>query len=410
MVLEASEDDSVQMRVNDFAPVCSAGSTMTGTGRLQSVNELVFPAPELTCDDGSQPATLNGPPLSEELQNLTFVRDLATDIVTDNLGSVWTRQVAPNSQSTTPTSEADVLNGFLEARIAGRGAQQYLNVPEEDIPLLYATSSGTPYERGEFEPVLGIEWPYGFTAFKVRLFAGETVVEQLFFTPESGRLGLEYQPDGFGTNMAATAEDGQPVAVPYSVFDGEVTMQVAQPWIFSGSGQFGFGRLIPEGPGVAPTTDGGERINWDNLFVIADPTMGAGCQTGASGTDARALAESIRIDPDLGATTPVAVNVGGNEALMVDVAIAAGAVVCAPESFGSDLLTLVLDQNAPFSVTDGVARGRATGQLMRLYLFDAPTGSSMRTLAIAIVAPESSFERATEAAAPLVDSIQFHTS
>ena len=45
---------------------------------------------------------------------------------------------------------------------------------------------------------------------------------------------------------------------------------------------------------------------------------------------------------------------------------------------------------------------------MRLYLFDAPGGSSMRTLAIAIVAPESSFERAVEAAVPVVDSVEFH--
>lgn len=45
---------------------------------------------------------------------------------------------------------------------------------------------------------------------------------------------------------------------------------------------------------------------------------------------------------------------------------------------------------------------------MRLYLFDAPGGSSMRTLAIASVAPESRFERAVEAAAPIVDSLEFH--
>lgn len=32
----------------------------------------------------------------------------------------------------------------------------------------------------------------------------------------------------------------------------------------------------------------------------------------------------------------------------------------------------------------------------------------MRTLAIAIVAPGSRFERAVEAAAPVVDSIEFH--
>ena len=48
------------------------------------------------------------------------------------------------------------------------------------------------------------------------------------------------------------------------------------------------------------------------------------------------------------------------------------------------------------------------GERMRLYLFDAPEGSSMRTLAIAIYGPEASFERAVREATPLLDSIEFH--
>lgn len=56
-------------------------------------------------------------------------------------------------------------------------------------------------------------------------------------------------------------------------------------------------------------------------------------------------------------------------------------------------------------VHDGVATGVATGEWMRLYLFDVPEGSSLRVLAIAIVAPESRFERVVEAAAPIVDSV-----
>ena len=95
---------------------------------------------------------------------------------------------------------------------------------------------------------------------------------------------------------------------------------------------------------------------------------------------------------------------------MLDVAMAAGASICAPETIGSDLLTLLFDYDGPFSSTDGVATGRASGQLMRLYLFDAPEGSSMRSLAAVIIAPGSSFERATEAATPLVDSIEFDAS
>jgi hypothetical protein len=45
---------------------------------------------------------------------------------------------------------------------------------------------------------------------------------------------------------------------------------------------------------------------------------------------------------------------------------------------------------------------------MRFYLFDMPEGASMRILAIALTAPASTFERAVEAAAPVLDSIEFH--
>ena len=442
ITIRASEDESVEMLgLDDFASVCSgAPSTMTGTGRLEGDSTLVIPSPVLTCDDGSEPVALSGPPLMEQLRNLTFTHDPGTDTLTDNFGSVWTREgAAPSPEPTTPTvttpatppSEAEVtelLNGFLEARVAGEGAQQYLigtaevNVPEEDIPLLYATSSGAPYERAEFEPVPGIEWPYGFIAFKVRLFAGDTVVEQLFFMPHDdpvnfpadGRLGLEYQPDGFGTDIAPTTEDGRPVAMPYNFFDGEVTLHAAHPWVFYDYSDYGgsiFGRLIPEG--AAPTTDGGERHEWDELVLMADPApVGTDCQTGPGPADAEALAESILSDPGVEATAPVAVSVGGAEGLMMDVKIDAGATVCfaADDEFNhlASVLHPVWDMESERVVDDGVLAGHASGEWMRLYLFDVPEGSSMRILAIAIVAPESRFERAVEAAAPVVDSVEFH--
>ena len=51
----------------------------------------------------------------------------------------------------------------------------------DEVPLLYATTTGAPYERFEIERVSGPRWPYGEMEFNVRLFAegGETVVEQL---------------------------------------------------------------------------------------------------------------------------------------------------------------------------------------------------------------------------------------
>jgi hypothetical protein len=347
-------------------------------------------------------------------------------------GSLTVGPTPGNSPSAEPSATAsvtapssafdDVLNAFLAARVAGAGAQEYLG-NEQVVPLLYATTSGAPYERAEFEPVVGIEWPYGLTAFKVRLFAADTVVEQLFFAGPDGPL-LSYERDGFGTHIAPTTENGQPVAMPYDYFDGEVTLHAANPWIMFGYAPFG--RLIPEGPGVLPTTDGAQRHDgWDTLFLMADPVLiGKFCQAGPDPADAAALAQSIRSDPDpdLEATAPVGVSVAGAKALMMDVKITAGAMLCrldriespdgglTPEVPHDGVLRPVWDTEAGSGPpnSNGRVTGQATGDWMRLYLFDVPDGLSMRILVIAIVAPEARFERAVGAAAPVVDSVEFH--
>jgi hypothetical protein len=326
----------------------------------------------------------------------------------------------PSASATTPSSAVDErLTDFLQARIAGEGAEEYLYVSRDSWPsvppLLYATTSGAPYERAEFEPGSGIEWPYGLTAFVVRLFAGDTVVEQLFFSGPGDPL-LRYYPDGFGTEIAPTTENGQPVAMRYSYFDGEVTLYAAHPW--TNFGTFNPLGLIPEGPGVPPTTDGAQRHDgWGNFDLMPDPAwVGTDCRKGPDPADAEALAESIRSDPGLEATAPVTVRVGGGEALMMEVRIAAGAPLCVPATDGGDLdrdvglLHQVFDLDAP-GVHDPSARtwtGVATGRWMRFYLVDVSEGLSMRILAIAIIAPESSFERAVEAAAPVIDSVEFN--
>ena len=296
-----------------------------------------------------------------------------------------------------------ILGGFLEARIAGAGAEQYLG-NEELVPLLYAATSGARYERAEFEQVPGIEWPYGNTAFKVRLFGGDTVVEQLFFVGPDDPLRLTYERDGFGTEIPPTAENGRPVAMSYLYFDGEMTLRAAHPWIFSGPDTYPnpFGRLIPEGPGVPPTTDGGQRNDgWDRLFLIGDPALYGACQAGPNSIDAAALAESILSHPSIEATAPVAASVGAAEALMMDIKIPAGTTIFVPlNDRGDPCRTAIL--------TPVVVGNHATGDWMRLYVLDAPNGSSMRTLAIAIVAPEARFQRAVEAAMPVVDSLEFH--
>jgi hypothetical protein len=93
MTVRTAGETAVEIVVrDDSASVCAGGpSTTTGTGRLDGATELVIPSPVLSCDDGSEPKVESGPPLEEQLRNLTFVHDPESDTLTDNLGLVWDR-------------------------------------------------------------------------------------------------------------------------------------------------------------------------------------------------------------------------------------------------------------------------------------------------------------------------------
>ena len=312
----------------------------------------------------------------------------------------------------------ELLNSFIQTRIAGEGAQQYLAVPEAEVPLLYATTSGAPYERGEFEQMRPIEWPRGSQAFEVRLFGGDSVVEQLFFfTPEPRPMGLGYLRGAFGSDLAPTTEDGQPVAQAWNAFDGEVTLQVAHPWVGWRweddpylEEQWGI-HLLPDGP-VPPRVD--PELSSASIILKADPVLGgADCQTGPGYADAAELAFHIGHYPGVEATAPVAVSAGTTTGVMFDVVIAARTPITVPVDgegrvCDPQILGLLIDTGASAFVHDGVLTTAASGERMRLYLFDVPEGLSMRTLAFAITASKSDFERAVEAAAPVADTIQFH--
>jgi len=324
----------------------------------------------------------------------------------------------------TPLSEefrvTALLNGFLQARIAGEGAEAYLEGAEYSNhfpPLLYQTTSGARYDRAEFEPVSGIEWPYERDAYKVRLFAGDTVVEQLMFWGADYPLKLIYTDFGYGTEIAPTTENGQPVASTYKYLGGQVTLRAAHPWVMSNSDGNGFGRLTPEGPGVAPTTDGGQRTEWDELFIMGDPEhvpFDEGCLSGTTAVDATSLADSIRSDPSLETTAPAAVTVGGANGVMMNVRRFSGASLCASVNEDGSftdhwpVLYPIFSQASERNEFNGHYSYQSTGEWMKLYLLDAPEGASLQVLAIAIAAPRTTFDRAVEAAAPVLDSIEFH--
>ena len=537
MTVQVSSEGVVEIMVeDDLASVCSgAPSTMTGTGRLEGETQLVIPAPVLTCDDGSQPEALSGPPLEEQLQNLRFTYDAEGDTLTDDLGSSWSREGAedPSPPPTVSTAmwpqsnleeveeaqeladagdpdytwqldaqltsddpferlaeghrvelvdrffrevlgwEASMFNAwegfashasggytdirflrcapgrtnplypgelcaptlddlryesvsidlaqldrqgsggiwvvdqwrmtapfaqadpavaeakaterlveFLAARIAGEGAEGYVDVYDDwpvvrEVPLLYATTSGAPYERFEFERVDGPGWPYvGYITFSVRLFAddGATVVEQEIYSHwDGGRsAGIE---GGLAMERPATTENGQTVPVPYYFFDDEVVAWVPGPWWsdYWGDEQARF-------------------IDFSDP-VAGDPVAERECAPGTTPADAATLAEQVIADPNFETTAPVAARVGGLEAVSIDVARAPGATFsCWRVTVPMGLWIYALEP----------------GLRQRLYLVDLPEGMSLRTLAITVTAHESRFEEVIEEAQPIIDSIEFH--
>jgi hypothetical protein len=316
-------------------------------------------------------------------------------------------------QQVVPPSDAEateLLRAFLQARVDGEGAEQYLHSHAEqgvaeqacsvhtsascaEIPLLYATTAGAPYERFEFELVEGPVWPGAWTEFNVRLFAegGITVVEQPFLLHpgEDGRLGLEYET--LGREDVQTTENGEAVGLPYELLDGEVTFAAARPWY----------EFFDFGPDtialVHPERD-------EEFAVLPDPLpVETGCRQGPAPADAEALARSIRSDPDLEATEPESVSVGGIDALRMDVVAATGASVC--NYMGTPLV-----MREPSGEARPMGPGLDLGRRMRLYLLDLPEGSSARILAVAFVAPGTRFGTVLEEeeAARILDSFEFH--
>jgi hypothetical protein len=302
---------------------------------------------------------------------------------------------------------AELVGAFLRARVTGQDAEEFLHPNAEhvvaqacslnttascaEIPLLYATTSGTPYERFEFEAVRGPVWPGGWIEFSVRLFAegDTTVVEQPFFvdrTPDD-RLGLVY--GSLADADVQTTENGEVLGLPWHLLDGEVTFRAAQAWYEF----FDYG------------ADTIALVNTDSdvdLSILADPVpVATGCEPGPVAADAASLVQSIRSDPDLEATEPVAVSIGQIEALRIDVVAAAGADAC--ESEGTNLV--VRDPEGGMGLGPGLGRE----DRMRLYVLDLPDGSPAHTLAIAIVAPDAGFETVLEETEPILDSFEFPT-
>jgi hypothetical protein len=314
---------------------------------------------------------------------------------------------APFAQADPRVTESEVKAGleeWLAARVAGVGAETNLDLEDErgdgrcgerwrtmcrigEVPLLYATTSGAPYERYEIERVSQPTWPYAEMELKVRLFAddGATVVEQPISWVDTQPLDGQAGPELLGTVTEMTEND-QPVAVPFVFLDGEVTASAARPWRVSHQ-MFNYGLSLHD------------NYSAERVTFVPDPLpVTTPCLVGSSPADAAALALCIGSDPDFETTAPVHVIVGGAQAVYMDITLAKDGVSSvvtsrslAPHLYGGASWRVGVDE----------------GSRARLYLVDLPEGSSTRMLAIAIAAPALRFEQVLEAAAPIVDSLEF---
>ena len=142
-------------------------------------------------------------PTLDDLRYETVSLDLA-QLDRQGRDGIWVVnqwRLTPFAQADPAVVEAQAterLEEFLAARIAGTGAEGRVRLFREvDIPLLYATTSGAPYERYEIERVEGPRWPDGLMTFSARLFADgdATVVEQKITSDAEWRVVAGYQCD-----------------------------------------------------------------------------------------------------------------------------------------------------------------------------------------------------------------------
>jgi hypothetical protein len=359
--------------LNDENAACPGGAQITGTGRLATDTSLMIARPGAYCWDTQG----SSPPVSDPA-SITLDLAAATGELVDSFGVVWRRPEVP----TLDAEDTALLQAFLGARLAGEGAEQYLlsDLPElfettTVPPLLYATTGGAAYARFEIERVPEWETQPGWTKVEVRLFAEDgTVVEQSFHVvDQDGQHGLVY---GQRSGDVSTTENWQPVPVPFSILNGEVTFAAYPPW--------------KEDYESSEASTAFQKSSWNLAwFVIAtEPlSVGTACENGPAPTDAEALARTIMADPDIEAAEPVPVRIAGIDGLQIDVAKSDYNWLCA---WTPDALTAF----------------QGGGQI-RLYIVDYP-GESAKVLTFAFVAGPDEWEDAIDDIVPILDSIQFH--
>jgi hypothetical protein len=305
--------------------------------------------------------------------------------------SGWTL-TAPFAQADPAAVEAEGrerLGAFLAARIAGQGAEGRIAFdPDANVPLLYGTTAGAPYERYDIERLEGPLWPDALMTFSARLFAddGATVVEHHFHWRRDGGLRLD---------PYSTTENGQPVVLSHISRDRLVTISAPVTWEASLPGK-DERSSDPWFGGLWHAVDyfgAGERIELvDPVAYDAWCAANGGSPLLSAPADAAAIAQALIANPNFETTAPAAANVGGIGALSIDVTLAPGGQPC----------------GVGIREISRWVHGLTPGDRIRLYLVDLPDGMWVDTLAITIVAPFEWFEEVIRETAPIIESIRFH--
>jgi hypothetical protein len=349
-------------------------------------------------EDGCRP-TLD--PLRYETVKIHVAQPVREDATGIWVVTGW--EMDEPAEQIAPPSDAEVkalLEAFFRARTRGEPVDAFVQAARNDplaqelasreIPLLRTASAGAPYVRWDSTIVGGPVWPTGRMEIDMTLFTetDRTRVTQRFSVErdDAGRLHLVYASSWFerGTWRPSTTENGNAVPVTYRFLDGELTYRAAAPLTPNQDGYLPGERLAVAG--VLPDDDVPRTI----VTFLANPRpLGPGCADGPAPADAAALARSLGADPDLQATTPVAVTIGGRPALRMDVA---------RTPRGCRLLLWP----TPYPDIDSFGEG----DRVRIHLVDLP-GSSARILAILTKADADSFETVLAWAAPIIASIEF---
>ena len=201
--------------------------------------------------------------------------------------------------------------------------------------------------------------------------------------PGGGELALVHKAN-------QTSENGQPLAVPWEFFDGEVTASAPDPWEVTWH--------YTEGLTL-------NRLGEESVQFVRDPLpVATGCAPGPGSCKRRCADPKHPVRPrprddrsggrerrrDLGAANRRHRRAGSER-------LRGG-----PLNAGPDLGRLPQRERRPAGLN------LDAGSRVRFVLLDPPEGQKSRILAIAIVAPEARFVDVVEAATSIVQSVEFH--